>query len=632
MLRGGWRHSSHLTWAAVRRTSHSSTTILDLYRDRVESGRLIHDPEQEKVIHSLEQTSTEINNYLHHVDQYWRSLYAWQQERHRRLEDVPSERSWFGFGGSNVREEREQLLAQYHKLMDPNLSNIQKLKQAFVHQLTSGSRSWPELHQELIQKAQRKIIEFDREYEKKAGVSPLPPRPPSPKGIYLYGQVGTGKTMTMSLLLESFQTSLPPERMEIVNYSRCTERSIQSQAAAPASALSELPSHSPFETDPAHSPPMRIIWSHFSDFLRHCYRSMHYFNNQMASGHAGEYTDAIDGCISSLVGYRMERDPPGRLSSALLGKRIDPSVSQLMRRVPLPPMIVFFDEFQMIDIGDGSVVKGVFERLINNGSVIVTSCNLPPKHLLQISSQSQDIQDFTELLCESMKVISLPSNVARDQIIDYRKHHYEEGLQSHEESNRALFFSHEEHNRFNQFFTQTVGQNPTKKDHKLEIANYKRFLTIPEASDDLSVCRFTFEELCSRELSSVDYSSLAKQFPVIFLDHIPELSIKWKNEVRRFIWLIDQVYNQQAVLVCHSEKPLEDIFRDLPSDMLDTHDILENLQFERSDNYGKFAVDTKAISQFSGKSEKFAFTRALSRLREFQTRRYLAQVPHSLPV
>merc|ERR1712137_93445 len=110
--------------------------------------------------------------------------------------------------------------------------------------------------------------------------------------------------------------------------------------------------------------------------------------------------------------------------------------------------IVFFDEFQMIDIGDGSVVKGVFERLINNGSVIVTSCNLPPKHLLQISSQSQDIQEFTELLCESMKVISLPSNVGRDKIIDYRTRPYEEGLQSDKDSNQTLFFAHDQHEQF----------------------------------------------------------------------------------------------------------------------------------------------------------------------------------------
>jgi len=414
----------------------------------------------------------------------------------------------------------------------------------------------------------------------------------------------------MKILMESLQNILPSDRISFSNY---TDRNSDFDIAR---TLNDIPTYSPFTDETP--PPMRIVWSHFSDFLRNSYRAMHYYNNKAGGNATDEFVDAIDACIASIIGCRLKRDPPDRLSNFIKSKRLDPIVEQMMRRIQLPPVVIFFDEFQMIDIGDASVVKAIFQRLIHHGSVIITSCNLPPSHLLQIASSGREIQEFTELLQDSMNVYSLPAE--GEKVIDYRQKQYE-----NTESDINLFFK--DIDSFNMLYNTLLEGEPNETNYSLEIKNYKRFITIPHSNISKSICKFTFDDLCSAEVSSVDYHSIVKQFRVIFLQDIPQLSIQLKNEVRRFISLIDQAYNQNSIIICHCKQEIDSLFKDLPSDLLDTQAILETLQFERSDSYGKSIIDKNAMVQFSGKSEKFAFTRAKSRLKEMQSINYLKDSP-----
>ena len=70
---------------------------------------------------------------------------------------------------------------------------------------------------------------------------------------------------------------------------------------------------------------------------------------------------------------------------------------------------------------------------------------------------------------------------------------------------------------------------------------------MPQAVD--GVARFGFEELCRRPLGSVDYLEIADRFHTLFLDHIPVMSASERNEARRFIILIDALYDMRVKLI-----------------------------------------------------------------------------------
>ncbi|CAG8771372.1 8805_t:CDS:2, partial [Ambispora leptoticha] len=85
-----------------------------------------------------------------------------------------------------------------------------------------------------------------------------------------------------------------------------------------------------------------------------------------------------------------------------------------------------------------------------------------------------------------------------------------------------------------------------------------RSLNIPMACGDIA--RFSFAELCGRPLSAADYLELTRHYRVIVVSGIPRMSLALKNEARRFITLIDALYDTRSVLICSAEVPVNQLF------------------------------------------------------------------------
>ena len=104
---------------------------------------------------------------------------------------------------------------------------------------------------------------------------------------------------------------------------------------------------------------------------------------------------------------------------------------------------------------------------------------------------------------------------------------------------------------------------------------------------------FTFKELCERALGAADYIALSQNFHHVILTGVPELTIADRDLMRRFILLVDELYNRKVKLVCTARTGIRNIF----------------------------------LGQTSEFDEVFAFDRTVSRLNEMQTREYI-ELPH----
>ena len=125
-----------------------------------------------------------------------------------------------------------------------------------------------------------------------------------------------------------------------------------------------------------------------------------------------------------------------------------------------------------------------------------------------------------------------------------------------------------------------------------------RSLDCPRSIGNSKATRFKFDELCSRNLGSADYLALSKSFSTIFIDDIPSFGFENRNEMKRFILLIDELYNSKNRIVCLAQNE--------PNKLLNVNMTKE----EKEKNKTLF-------------EDMFQFDRCSSRLMEMQSIEYL---------
>ena len=270
---------------------------------------------------------------------------------------------------------------------------------------------------------------------------------PTPRGLYVYGKVGRGKTMLMDLFYEA--VALPAKR--------------------------------------------RI---HFHAFM-------------------SEVHDRIGAARKSVPG-----DP------------IPQVAADLARECAL----LCFDEFHVTDIADAMILGRLFKGLFENDVVVVATSNVPPSGLYKNGLNRQLFLPFIALIEERMEVVELVA--AKDFRLEKL-----EGL--------TLYFTpvdHISHKALNSAFTRLTGHWSGKP---VDIDVKGRTLHVPQASR--GVARFTFDELCDRPLGALDYLALTQNFHTLVLEGIPYLVPERRAAARRFITLIDTLYDARVGLVASAE-------------------------------------------------------------------------------
>lgn len=261
-----------------------------------------------------------------------------------------------------------------------------------------------------------------------------------------------------------------------------------------------------------------------------------------------------------------------------LGKvKGDDPIAPVARDIADKAALLCFDEFSVTDIADAMILSRLFEALFGLGVVMVATSNVEPRNLYRDGLNRALFLPFIELLQSKTEILHLKA--ARDFRLEKISSAPVYLVPANDQARRQLTALFE-----------TIANGVPPKPMQLPLLG--RFVDVPQAAN--GIARFSFAELCEAPLASVDYLALAQQFHALILDDIPLISQKGANVAKRFINLVDTLYDHHVKL------------------------------------YASAAAPPAGLYTNASGYEAFEFSRTISRLTEMASEEYLA-APHGPP-
>lgn len=211
---------------------------------------------------------------------------------------------------------------------------------------------------------------------------------------------------------------------------------------------------------------------------------------------------------------------------------VDDALAPVAEAVARDIRLLAFDEMQINDITDAMIVGRLFEKLMAAGVVIVTTSNRAPEELYKNGLNRQLFLPFIALLRERLQVVELESPN------DYRQHRL---------AGAQVYFhpAGKVRGEIQSIWEDLTGGAPGAP---LVLPVNGRTIDLPCFAN--GVGRATFWDLCSRPLGPGDYLAIAQAVRVLILEDIPQLSASNYNEAKRFVTLIDALYEAKVRLIC----------------------------------------------------------------------------------
>jgi cell division protein ZapE len=311
------------------------------------------------------------------------------------------------------------------------------------------------------------------------------------KGVYVFGDVGRGKTMLMDLFFEA-------------------------------------------------SPVVRKRRAHFHEFMADVHERVRVFRQKLKDG-------------------ELEGDDAIRLAAGEIAEE---------------SWLLCFDEFHVTDIADAMILGRLFARLFELGVVVVATSNVAPSELYRDGLNRALFVPFIAMIERHMEVIELKARTDfRLEKLAGQQVWY---VPADDDATAAL----------DEAWRRLVGSSSGMPQ---ELSVKGRRLRVPRAA--MGVARFFFHDLCEQPLAAADYLRVAHEFHTLIIDRIPVMGFDERNAAKRFIILIDTLYDHSVKLVASAQ------------------------------------AEPDALYQASDGYEAAEFKRTASRLIEMRSQTYLAQ-PH----
>lgn len=213
-------------------------------------------------------------------------------------------------------------------------------------------------------------------------------------------------------------------------------------------------------------------------------------------------------------------------------KRSGDPIPKLAAQVAEEATLLCFDEFQVDNIADAMILGRLFEALLARGVTVVATSNTAPANLYRNGLQRERFLPFIDMLKDRLHVLELAGGddhrLAR--LRGRKVYHAPLDAAADAELDRA----------FRDLTDLDRGAPDTVSVRGREIA-------VPEAAR--GVARFHFDDLCRKPLGAGDYLALAGRFHTFILSGVPAMRPEERNEARRFINLIDALYEARCNLV-----------------------------------------------------------------------------------
>jgi cell division protein ZapE len=220
-------------------------------------------------------------------------------------------------------------------------------------------------------------------------------------------------------------------------------------------------------------------------------------------------------------------------------------LSQLAGALAEEAWLLCFDEFHVVNIADAMILGRLFEHLFAAGVVIVATSNFPPDRLYEGGLQRENFLPFIDLIKQRLDLLEL------DGGIDYRARRLERLPVYYTPADAAAERALEE-----AFESLTDGASAEP-----EVLHRKgRRLVVPRAAR--GVAFFTFDALCREALGPGDYLAIARHYHSLVVSGLPRMGSEQRNEARRFMTLVDALYEHRCNLVLSAEAPAAKIYID----------------------------------------------------------------------
>jgi cell division protein ZapE len=269
------------------------------------------------------------------------------------------------------------------------------------------------------------------------------------RGLYIFGDVGRGKTMLMDLFFEA-------------------------------------------------SPVIRKRRAHFHEFMTDVHDRVRVFREKLKRG-------------------EIRDDDPIRLTAAALAAET---------------WLLCFDEFHVTDIADAMILGRLFARLFELGIVVVATSNVSPNELYKDGLNRALFLPFIALIKQHMAATRLTART------DFRLEKLSGRPVWYEAVNGAADAA------LDDAWRRLTGGAPGSE-RLLSVKG--RLLRVPRTAK--GVARLTFRDLCEHPLGASDYLRIAREFHTLILERIPVMGYDRRNEAKRFIILIDTLYDNAVKLV-----------------------------------------------------------------------------------